>query len=75
MYGSSGSSCTTAVFLPPVHKNAPSKPNEYKSSPTPFPPHFFPPPGYGTYLNRIKLLFDDGSELDQLPRCVRPTNT
>lgn len=47
--GSSGTSCKTAVFLPPVQRNAPSKPNEYKSSPTPLPPHFLPPPGYGTY--------------------------
>ena len=38
---------------PPVHRLAPSKPNEKRSSPTPLPPHFSPPPGYGTYLSQV----------------------
>lgn len=33
------------ITVLPVHKFAPSKPYEYRSSPTPFPPHFSPPPG------------------------------
>lgn len=36
------------MFPLPVHKCDPSNPKEYKSSPTPLPPHFSPPPGYGT---------------------------
>ena len=38
---------------PPVHRLAPSKPKEKRSSPTPLPPHFSPPPGYGTYLSNV----------------------
>lgn len=44
IYGSTGLS-TTCVLRPPDQRKQPSNPNEYKSSPTPFPPHFSPPPG------------------------------